>query len=145
MYVYKNKRIVLSALVRQLRKMGVTAGASTSNLSRIFSGERTPSLELFRKLAQVLTGGSLDEMDKLLAETAKASRHRKGLEDYRDVWEAEEGVEFFRKLAQAVPEGYLNEVERILEEIGKAYEPSKARIKALEERINPSKKTPEGE
>lgn len=70
-YTHKGRLIVLSKLVDALRRRGWKRGASLSNLSRVFSGDRNPTWELATDLAEIM-GVTLDELRHILEQTAAA-------------------------------------------------------------------------
>lgn len=70
-YTHKGRLIVLSKLVDALRRRGWKRGASLSNLSRVFSGDRNPTWELATDLAEIM-GVTLDEFRRILEQTAAA-------------------------------------------------------------------------
>jgi transcriptional regulator with XRE-family HTH domain len=67
MYVVDGKEIKLDEVLRKLRSMGHTV--SYSHLSKVFTGEKTPSYSLFKALARALDV-NLDDLERILASTA---------------------------------------------------------------------------
>lgn len=70
-YTHKGRLIVLSKLVDALRRRGWKRGASLSNLSRVFSGDRNPTWELARDLSEIMEV-TLDELKSILEQCAAA-------------------------------------------------------------------------